>query len=68
MNKKKDEPVAEPNLRMEYTVRTPHSGFTGERFGVRIRDGVGSTMDAKAARACVAAGYEVTDAAGEPLE
>lgn len=56
-----------PTERVVYEVRTPVSDFSGDRFGMLIRDGRGTTSDERIARACLAAGYRVT-VDGKPLE
>lgn len=44
-----------------FAIHTPVAGFRGERFGVRLYDGYGTTDDEAAARACGDCGYQVTD-------
>ena len=63
---KKQSNAADPTRRFE--IRTPAPGFTGERFGVRFRDGVGTTDNKAAAQACREQGYAVNgldEVAGE---
>lgn len=60
-NKKLDRKSdAESGLR--FKIRTPNPGFTGDRFGVKFRDGTGETDDKSAAAALGELGYVVVDA------
>lgn len=44
-----------------FEIKTPSASFTGERCGVKFRDGVGYTDDEKAAEALAELGYSVAD-------
>jgi hypothetical protein len=46
-----------------YQVRTANPAFSGERCGLRFRDGAASTDDAQQAAEFAALGYQVTDLA-----
>lgn len=53
---------------MAFRVTTPNPKFTGDRWGVQITDGVGTTDDPEIAEELVNAGYnveEIEDADGD---
>lgn len=49
----------------DYEIRTPVADFNGERFGVRIKDGIGYTRSKDATDRCRQVGYTVIDRSKE---
>lgn len=49
-------------------VKAPAQGFSGTRFGVRFRNGVGETDDERALHWFRQHGYEVEGAGDKPLD
>ena len=43
----------------KFTIKTPNTGFKGERGGLRFLDGVATTDDAIKAHMCLEFGYDV---------
>src|SRR4051812_28567909 len=51
-----------------FEIKTPNAGFTGERFGVKFRDGVGATDNEEAAAPLGEIVYAVFDRKSQEVE